>query len=394
MHRRLGLALALLLTACSDTSARPPGADGGMVQGDAGVSSPIPIDALAEQSISALCQVLFRCPAPSGDTVVTRSFLGSEASCREHLGRAHPSGLGLLTEMIRDAKAGRTTYDPAAASACLARYTSSCSYLAADVDFSLLCAQAFVGSGAVGAPCNHSHECLPSLYCSGQDCPGSCQPRRAWGEACRSVRDCPVPSDPANYAVCGNGTCQQHVPGNAPPSPENGPCGVEPGATSNTVTSTSCATGLVCGRDRLCHRPIAVGAPCSNVNDPCASDAYCDTDAMPKVCRTIGKAGSGAACGADAWAFCDLSQRLWCGELTQQCAPSDGAMGSPCSRDMPAQATPCAAGLYCAGQSCQPRKANGEACDRSDDCLSAACDCENAACDRQVCLERGCSVRW
>lgn len=116
------------------------------------------------------------------------------------------------------------------------------------------------------------------------------------------------------------------------------------GLQSCSVHDTAGAAKLEAARKAVFKGKAAVGAPCF-VDGECAGSGVCD----------LGACGGNGGCCAGVCAA----------------APAPGAPSQPCASGP----TPCVAGAYCAGDHCEAKAAEGQACSSSDACNDGqACD--------------------
>jgi hypothetical protein len=183
-------------------------------------------------------------------------------------------------------------------------------------------------------------QCLVDLQAALASCdskePASCSRAlsgdAAPGAACDDDIDCALP--PAGTARCDldfetdTGKCQVLLP------PEEGkPCGL--GSTESEVYDCTDHPLFYCGSDSLCVARVAIGSPCTSSND-CTADGFCDTTSNVCVAKiAIGQSCASAECVDEA--YCD------------------------------------------AADSCQQKKAAGQACTEVEEC-EGWCDSTTSTC--------------
>lgn len=279
----------------------------------------------------------------------------------------------------RGLRAGRYSFDPELAAACLRLLTeASCQ---PDHATSLPgCLTGVVPSGlrpAVypGGVCERSEECVDGR-CTGElGCPGTC----------RALQ--PDLDGPCDKMLCVDGLfC------------DRGTCRVR-GAVGESCGGhwQACAAGLICQgyvppshgygiseRRGTCEKPRGVGEPCSALSggDDCEADLFCDFAADRPTCRE--RLPEGTACPwhdacADGLA-CD-------GFVSAPHRPgvcrTFGDHGSPC--DPHASSTLCPSSTRCTpAGTCIRRGGDGDACRVQDDCRPYHyCNAKRRACVRQ-----------
>jgi hypothetical protein len=208
-----------------------------------------------------------------------------------------------------------------------------------------------VGTLPDGSPCADFEEA--GTPCAGGVCRlGRCYHRALPGEACD-----PGTATPEVYGVCtGDARC-------AATDPARGVCrtfGVGdacmPGGTFRACDEGACSAGV-------CAAPEPGGSDC-RTNDECDSGACVGTFCLARV-------GLGEVCTPG-------SSGLDCLDRTTGRVCSDG-----CVDPYPTCYRPCADGLRCAGGTCAPLAAPGEACTGNGECTTGRCaggTCRLAAC--------------
>jgi hypothetical protein len=216
-----------------------------------------------------------------------------------------------------------SVYNAQAAGDCLAQLQAALANCSLDFAAAPACNDVCVGTVPAGSPCTNDTDCAKP---AGQD-----------------VR-CSVASSSSTTSICivtPRGTAGSACNSTCTTSPNGGGCSVmgaaigSPGPTGDAVCFTN--DGLYCSTtDFTCHTLAAVGGDCTGY-DGCVSGAYCDTS----VSKCTAKAPAGGAC-----------------PLGIECAD----------------------GTYCSSsQVCATRKANGQPCSSSSECLGY-CDLSTNTC--------------
>ncbi len=378
--RGFGVALiTLALTACVDSGGGSgsgnSGADGGAGGGNNGgggnnngggggnVPSEFDREELAATLARATCDFLFNCG--------WQDFLGlgdKDACVAGNTGNFADGSFVQLEAAIAD---GRVSYDATKARACLEAFaTRECNNLE---EAPTICEEVFVGSAALGDPCEIDEECAEG-YCELDDaCPGTCVAYAPLGESCADVEcerglDCDENLTCVEYAGegepcggdgganCGGGifVCDGETE-----EPNSGTCrplgnlfSAEEGQACNPQESLFCEPGLSCvltgvgemGLTWECRaRAEAVGADCfGGVPNHCPDGTYC--------------AGIDFAAG-----------------MTQGTCTALPGEGDACLEvDL---VPPCGPNLDCGSESntCVARARNGTACNEDDQCFSERC---------------------
>ena len=259
-------------------------------------------------------------------------FFPDQATCVA----ATPSNLAQVTA---DVRTGKTIYDGAAASDCLALIANlSCqASVTSDLE-SQRCLDAFKGTVAAGGACFSNEECV-SERCS----LGACDV----GTAC-----CAGACAAAFPPIARGAACQIAQPGSA------------------CVKGTSCQIDAA-GVSATCQPLVALGAPCSNFGD-CVAGAECQQD---------GTGGGTCARFPTTGHACDLN-RLPCDDANEACDAATGLCAPRVSVGGACQTTDaCAlfAGCDAATLKCVAKNGVGGACLTQDDCLGQL-SCSNGAC--------------
>lgn len=359
------------------------------------LGEPVALDALVGALAASNCEGLFRCRIASRTLTVAKAVLGDEATCRASV--TEETFGELFLQLLDDVRAGRVSYDPAAAGRCLAVQRSSCSSFLLDAPFATSCPQAFIGSVAAGGECHFSHQCAPGLWCSGDGCPGTCVPAATHGQPCDGVMwSCVASTDPRVVSTCtsrdGQRLCQDRVLGEDE-GDQGEACGFADVAEPE-VTASICAPDLVC-TDRFggtCQTVIPEGGDCSGLDtdDRCASGTFC----VASVCRALVIGTTAGAPCDEPQVLCDRRRGLVCERTTGTCVSSgDGSAGSPCAQSGVRGRGGCQVGLYCGVEGhCEPLRAVGASCTSPGQCASRACECDDDQCTTRRCAPEACGV--
>jgi hypothetical protein len=193
------------------------------------------------------------------------------------------------------------------------------------------------GSVAENGDCNADSECatvagkeLACLCAPNGGSHAQCTALVAEGASCAATSAFQVPCDSGTYC--------------SGDSSASAKC-VRYAARGESCTARKCAAGLACGDDKTCGDPRPVGSKCVSDND-CALDT---------VCGSSFKCAAPAAIGESCFGF------------------------TPSPDDKSGRRNPCVAGAGCLGGKCATLKADGAACDFSDECASALCMHTSAA---------------
>jgi hypothetical protein len=240
-------------------------------------------------SITTFCNAVLQ-----ADATYLSMCLGGAASAWD----AQLTAGTTCTAVAAAVSAGRVTYDPTKASACLAATTAlGCDAGASTSAMGLTdCKAALAGTVAANGTCYNSVDCAGTNFCSGLgatggSCTGTCKPLVAAGATCAAGDQC------VSGYVCGSaggdaGTslaCVTSTPANLAAS------GAACGYNSTTKVNVSCAAGLVCNSStKTCQAPIKAGATCTPGAGECDLFTYCDPTS--KTCKN--DPGVGGACGS------------------------------------------------------------------------------------------------
>lgn len=338
-------------------------------------------DFYVEALLTEQCDVHWLCPEVRRVVSVTGARFGSLAECRSKISQAlsplWPADNQPLTRaaLERSLSSNTTAWNPDAAAACLAALKTPeglCALGERAEFFSLgqwpadtVCADALLGLGVEGAPCEGGWACGHGLVCKKEsplDCEGRCAPRSVWrcggdglSDQCPALHHCEdvscVPSKRAGDVceqisecasdlglLCEGFVFSPQTAGvcvglsDAVRAAEGAACGFNP-----------CAVGLSCVAGR-CARPVM-----GNNNTPCDF-----LSAPPKLCD------AGLACITDA-AFGAIGV---CGVAAIE--------GQPCTHN-----DQCHWDLRCDNsQRCAPPLDIGKRCEHHTDCGSFFCSPE------------------
>jgi hypothetical protein len=350
------------------------GAAGHSSGGDAGA-----FDTFYAQVVQRGCDAIFACPLGNDDLVGHRAIFESPEACAAYflaVARRTPE----YAARRQAVENGRLLIDEAKAASCLTSPVS-CQELYAG---NWPCANALRGAVALGAACAAHWECAGDAYCGSQtaSCPGSCQPRKAPGEACNDDVECQAGD---GIALCDYGvsvpSCVVEEIG--PAGQLGDACGSQPDGTR-----VFCADGLWCDGSHICRAEIPSGDACSDIDDACSVGSVCLTDLGVCTPVTVTRQ-AGGPCDTDSFwgaVVCDPVAGLHC--VNQQCEPiGDGSDGSPCITNDYGDLT-CAPGLHCDDSAtpavCHPLEQPGDACNGTGQCATS-CDSATLTCADLYC---------
>ena len=355
------------------------GAGGGDVlvvsTGDGG---PVPLDELYTDLLAADCLAAARCGTVS-----------SAVACFEGFWRGFGSSPPIDLWIASSVDAGRITYDPLAARACVdAAEASPCG---PTVFPTSRCANAMVGRIGLGEPCRIDGDCDATAFCGGNMCPETCQPRI--GLNLPATGECAV----GLYDYDGTGLCE------APVSLGQSCADVAGGSHTRT-----CVTGAFCDPNYVCALEHAQGDPCTGGDECGPSPAYfCNVDAgrcelgarLGDACDGLRACELGLECDAGSCVALPLSPSGQCFESSECLVPTDWCLGAHTQylidggavRDagtcqtgnLPAGSScvlggteACAWTLYCGDAGvCVARLKTGDACPLYSDTCQWANDC-------------------
>jgi|SRR5580658_1697137 hypothetical protein len=316
--RKLVLSSALLIAACSSNSTSPGPPDG------------------ASMSLGDFCAGFMTATAQS----LSRCLGGAESTWTMEI-----SAQFSCSSLAAAVAAGRVTYDPMEAGACLAAYpTLSCSDLLVGPT---VCAAPLGGTVANGGACLADGDCKGASYCSGvghgnASCQGKCAPYIAAGQPCLSTQECAV------GFTCGG------VPGSLTCISDRHPL-ANPGAScaapaSPNMPSIQCAPGLSCQLPSFaCATTVQEGGACTPGERLCEFFTYCDS--ATQKCKS--DSGEGGVCGsAPSGELMNCLPGLYC-KLPSKTSPTGtcatlGAGGAACMGD-----------FECASNSCSSQSTTG-----------------------------------
>lgn len=329
-------ALVLGLVGCSDAGGEGGAPDAAI---DAALGDGPAIGDLRGALAAAICAQAVRCQS-----------YGSLEDC---LGDQHPD----LRQLVHAVEAGRITYQPDQAAACLAAVRdAACDATLADARVEVdACRATFLGTLADGAACFEDEACrsgdCATPTCSLACCPGTCGPTLptpSLGQACPQGR-C------ARGAYCSPaGTCEALVTAG--------------GACSDR---RACDYGLTCSTDRVCTDAPNRGASCAQ--SACADVGdRCDPDS--KTCVPL--QGRGGPCARDATGQYDCQRPLYCSSASLLCEELP-PVGAACFLY-------CAPGVRCNDDFvCEAKADNGQPCANKGECASDFCDATSGVCADQ-----------
>ncbi len=343
-----------------DSDDPPPVADGSAGgSGGTGAEAPVSVavDALPALYAKAECAAVARCFRQHGEIFGDWDCLGYTEGFYEDQ----------LPRWERAVADGKANYDGTAVERCLSEKSlASCADLL-DRD-SEACDAVLDGTTPLGGACSDQIECSGSAFCqfTGDQCPGSCQSRKAQGGLC--------------------------------------------------MEDSECESGLVCVAQSYCDFPGDIGDPCLGGAPRCAPGLWCQdaSDSAPGECWSyevvfsrdlyedcdpfrdlLCKPGlvcalydaENAQCEEPVWSnqdYCSAGvgslcpQNEYCsrpdGDLLGHCTEKPGE-GEPCaSVTAQSEAVICADGLVCDGGTCRPWAHLGEPCVTSDVCFSGRCE--------------------
>jgi hypothetical protein len=245
-------------------------------------------------------------------------------------------------------------------------------------DVERACRSAFEGKVAPGGRCESDLDCAGDANCTfGSDptCGGTCRARVARGETCQFDGDCSQEEGPSacswNRRVC--------VAIERETDRELGqPCGKSDEATG--YFERTCKRGLLCvyGEEGgTCASPLSEGASCSGAESRCAAGTICQPGSAGATCQPLTLVRTvGASCNHDPstgpLVLCSPIDQLGCDQ--GKCRKwGDGSAGQYCSTDFETNFA-CNRGLYCADDTCQSPKAEGQPCARNEECSSGWCN--------------------
>jgi hypothetical protein len=315
-------------------------------------SGPIAYDELVEAQAAVICEYFVEC-----------GYATSTELCLDGWSRISTPSVD-LDAAVDD---GTVRYDAAAAGECLdAIRAASCASFFEGFDEES-CDRVFEGTIESGNPCWIDEQCI-SQSCEVDACAMAC---------CQGTCIAPPPDAGVGEGCFGSG--QDCVDG-AYCDFETGLCAAEKAAGEACPGGYGCEGGLAC-ISGSCEVPPGEGEPCAELQ--CAAPFACDIDSG--TCQRL--RGEGQACNPEA-SICALG--LTCNPSSSTCT-APGGIGSPCAGDFFFGG--CAGEAYCAydfetGEgTCQPRVANGGACDDARACQSDYCGDAGTCEPEPVCVQ-------
>jgi hypothetical protein len=269
--------------------------------------------------------------------------------------------------LLDSVASGRAVYHPERLAACLkADAERECYELSSTPE---PCLEAFAGTVKLGDPCATQYDCGPGAYCDigltpDATCPNVCKPRFPDGSTCMHAAECEAGLrcfDPA------------FMPPNAPDQRCRPPSDVGEGCHG-----IHCLEDLVCGAsssgDRTCQpleRAQQPGDACG-LTSQCEGSAACRAEAAGAA-PTCVLATEGMSCSRSS--ECSTDEHCACTDAacsTKTCRPWPVA-GEACGRASASVGGICAQGLFCTGDSCQPKRKLGDDCANNGACWSFHC---------------------
>ena len=390
------LGVLLGLSACGPKHTSTKNDDDGGTGGGGGTGAAVGNPSSASEFFDAeghvYCARLFRCVEGNDDFSSARLVLETKARCEQLLASLNTTGRD-QRDLTTQVASGALHFVPDQAQKCLADL-GRCNGANSFDDGP--CREVFEGSAATGEPCQRNEDCAGDAFCQvGDDCPGTCTPRKQEGEACLLASECAYQGGATrcNYDMAGNGTC--HSLAASPPAAKGQPCTRRLGTQESLVI---CQDGFWCATvpggnpndDAMgeCAEPIAASGACFDGDDVC-SEGICDSDTA--VCRKLTlRKNAGESCGQAVFAFCDPILGLLCGDDGTCQGSGDGSNGAKCfTSDFQLG---CSVGLFCQKAAmatssdpgvCTPLLTDGAACETDSGCVGGGCV-------NGVCMGRGC----
>jgi hypothetical protein len=345
-------ALAAAVAGCSDDT------DGGGGGGGASFETYEDFqDEGVDEIVSLYCSAVFDCPEKQSPSfVLALGRFENKQACLD--GAKEEMGFGTSSRQTAAIEAGRTVFDPSAASNCiqlLSQASSQCQPIGelqstfAESD----CDALLVGQQEDGEYCNSGDECASGFCDQTQDfdtCYGVCAPQDELpgeGESCYASRcaqglSCDYSGDDDICVAHGSREEGESCNGSGLLCADGLVCGlsetciqpptyVTQGESCSPTGGSFCEPGLVCadmevGSDQTvtgtCEPPRAQGEACQNYIQ-CAIGLFCDTDGESQEGTCEPPKQEGDSCTGDQG---ECGDDLWCntsGE-TAQCASSGG----------------------------------------------------------------------
>ena len=341
----VGLAVA---TACDEDTG--PGDDG-----------LITLDEFDEAYAQALCSVFLRCPAMGGDdTLFMTGGTTSESACVSRLREALTLTPMNPADMYRIAvERGAGTWDASLAADCFDLMSgATCDdFLSGALGFEHAeCNEMFQGSVPAASPCYRDLECADGWCDTESACPGTCVAYAAPGAPCGTTGA----GDCGPGYVCGATlTCVAATATTL--LGEGQPCG---------SYESECRYGLYCDEGtESCRAYLAENAACGEGTAQCTPGTACHPTEL-RCTRVQFSTSAGTPCGEGTTSVCDPLENLYCDPTTSRCVRLPGA-GEPCMSL--GYFSVCGVGLYCAGEVCRAKLADGAACELDSWCQSGEC---------------------
>jgi hypothetical protein len=213
-------------------------------------AGPLTIDEFNQQELSTLCQMLLNCVglADAGDT----------SDCLNAANQNATSYLNTPTLVAEAVDAGKTTFNPGAAPACLAALKAEqCGHLSWGTWLlPEACDDLFTGTVPADGPCAADVECVSGTFCQPGHLDGGCGTCLPINPLCDQDWQCPS------------------------------------GKTCNPIDQFDPEVGNECGTPPTL---AGQGEPCSQVR--CEDGYYCDTDLSDPVCLALGQNGDACPWG-------------------------------------------------------------------------------------------------
>lgn len=278
---------------------------GSLKTGSSGGATLPAIDDLVDAVDAARCNALVSCHEIS-DVALCHALLGPPGT-----------GFNSLASSVASVKAGKATYDAAAARACLDAIAGQCELMVV-IQGRLQpepCTRIFTGEVADGERCVADAECMAGSFCGMlpiRGCDGTCT---RGGTMCNNDTHCNAGQvcDQVHRTDLSAGTCAAPVAGG-----ESEPCG----------TNLSCSAGLYCKYNNngpsTCARFVQMNDACDN--DRCAEGLLCaGADDGSSTPHCLPPAGKGEPCQGSEQCGAVVST-LVCDPTTQKCvdAPTTG----------------------------------------------------------------------
>jgi hypothetical protein len=245
----------------------------------------------------------------------------------------------------------------------------ACTPLTKGATGSPVCGGGLVCDGADGAcpvDCASDDGCTPDRYCAAG---GTCEPRRALGEACAPALDCAGGA----CRVCASGHC---VDGVCCDGACDGTCLACAGSLKQSGADGAC------GPAKQYTNPHGDLCP-KDPGDPCGPDGTCNgAGACNPVAKSGAPCGDGATCDGDVLkgGLCDGGGACVLSPTGVDCAPfrcAEGACTTTC-----ATSGDCASGAFCDGDVCRDKRSGPDApCENGGECASGIC-ADGFCCDR------------